>query len=588
MDQLGTMHNANRQGNIKTALKFSKCSLTSSHRKMAFLEEKIDTRLPYRIGYPTLPVFPVITEHVTHEPVDYGRVLEILANYRISYHYIYLARRVNRKADLAGCEPRVVVVSTYEDGCRSNWIHAVRDLHSSCNRPIELVDKQAESGLLALRPVLSTDCTLIDSWKKLLPEFFARIQAQSWITVDVMYRDFPSRGMRPSIIISAQDADQGVWWDQILPDLTQELQTHKLDVELVLLYLGSLRLLGPDDDRGILPILGVCADDIYEHTVQMGASCGIPHSDCSGTLGGRIRLEKDSSILDLGLTNFHVLKRGLDTVDRPITRPFPPDGNELYGTVHSPSDKDHDNRVSRLRSNIAEIDEKLPELRQHIQWLSKDDPAWTSKSAKVQSLESLRQTCTLVLQQAETFPRYLGSIYAASGFQTCKNPTFPAYEDWELDWGLIRVDEGKSISNSPEATPPKFDGKHGLVKHYCSLNSGEEYEVIKRGRTTDWTTGTVNAIPTTLQLKEHEGKRSLAYPIVGKDRKFLEPGDSGSFVLLSEQKCPNQFRGALVGLAFADSQSTNNCYMMPIDLVINHIEQVTKGKVIEPQYGGTV
>jgi hypothetical protein len=124
------------------------------------------TRLPYRIGYPKLPVFPVTTEVVTGQSVDLRReILKILANHHIPHRGMFLAPRVNRRADLADCKPTLVLVSTYQHGCRDDWVNAVSDVIRTLegfgmNCPIELVDEQTSSGLLSTEPILSTDLAL--------------------------------------------------------------------------------------------------------------------------------------------------------------------------------------------------------------------------------------------------------------------------------------------------------------------------------------------------------------------------------------------------------------------------------------------
>jgi hypothetical protein len=65
-----------------------------------------------------------------------------------------------------------------------------------------------------------------------------------------------------------------------------------------------------------------------------------------------------------------------------------------------------------------------------------------------------------------------------------------------------------------------------------------------------------------------------------KRKDFIEPGDSGSIVLLNEEYVAN---ACAVGLGFASNQSNYVSYMVPWDLVVKHIEKATKCGVTTPQ-----
>lgn len=75
------------------------------------------------------------------------------------------------------------------------------------------------------------------------------------------------------------------------------------------------------------------------------------------------------------------------------------------------------------------------------------------------------------------------------------------------------------------------------------------------------------------------GKYVFSHVIVGDRGAMVELGDSGSLILLDE---PSKVPGAvIVGLAFANNSTYS--YMIRMDLVVSDIEEVTKGKVIEPR-----
>lgn len=66
----------------------------------------------------------------------------------------------------------------------------------------------------------------------------------------------------------------------------------------------------------------------------------------------------------------------------------------------------------------------------------------------------------------------------------------------------------------------------------------------------------------------------------------MEPGDSGSFVLLDQAS--NLPGVSVIGLGFAANDTPLASYMIPMDLVVEDIERATGAKVIKPQYAGKV
>jgi hypothetical protein len=119
------------------------------------------------------------------------------------------------------------------------------------------------------------------------------------------------------------------------------------------------------------------------------------------------------------------------------------------------------------------------------------------------------------------------------------------------------------------------------------------HEVVKYGRTSGWSTGKISAIGSYLNLRndtnsvvptefrEHPGDIVLAIGILTNrsDKEFIQPGDSGSVVLLNE----SGVQAAAVGLGFAANEATNMSYMTPMGLVIRDIESITGAKVVQPE-----
>lgn len=610
------------------------------------MTEEIDSRVPYRVGCPKLPVLPVETR-ARHQTVEtyfpnfdhhISNTRRILAKHNIPDCGILFAPRVNRGVATADHHLTLVLLSQYENGCQDYWVKAVREirsnlLQSGIHWAIELIDEQVFGGPLHTSPILSTDRNLIDGWSRVLPTFLSTIDNHNWAAIDVLYREFPSRGMQPTVIISAVDANDDAWWNSTLPAVYQLLQDKDFEVEILLLFSNGVRLTmnGPSNPEDFTPEPSTEAypeivedstseprtkahdeiiEDFYEDKIYIGTSCTTSGFDHSGTLGGRIKLQKDSTILELGLTNYHVLKDAF-MVQGSTCGPFPPDANQPYGIAVSPSDSDDQVEVNRLKEYISKLQAKHDESRLNLQYLTDDDPNLDLKTELLATLGTTLHSNQRRLYQINHFPRRVGHVYAASGYRTCEDPRYrlEKRKDWALDWCLVQVDQPRSISCRLYNVPPTgyYIQDKVEVNQYCTISVDEHYKVVKRGRTSGWTRGTISAIgsvvrvqgnfepslilPSVQKAKFKEkwgGKAVLVHGIVGtkENPQFIQAGDSGSLILLDQSS--NIPGVSIIGLGFAGNDNTSASYMLPMDLIVKDIEEVTGAKVIEPRYAGQV
>jgi hypothetical protein len=183
-------------------------------------------------------------EHIPNFSDRLNEIQDILAEHDIPQRGVFVAYRVNDGTDITNCETTLVIVSEYKDGCQSNWVKAVSEIHGSLARhgidqSIELIDERA-LGQLSVSPISSADRAVIKGWREVLPEVHALIRNQEYVAIDVLNREFPSREMQPTVIISARDANDDIWWDEIIPALTQLLQAKGVEIDIVLLYCQGL------------------------------------------------------------------------------------------------------------------------------------------------------------------------------------------------------------------------------------------------------------------------------------------------------------------------------------------------------------
>ncbi|PSN70762.1 hypothetical protein BS50DRAFT_584352 [Corynespora cassiicola Philippines] len=597
-----------------------------SKNRMANITKIIDQRVAGRVGFPILPVYPV--EDETYQGSDEGRleevttkVKDILEQHNIPLIHLMLVWRNSCGAAASDRQLTLVITSENQqcDQYQQHWVDAVAQirsllLESEIYWSIELIDGRPRQTEI----IESTETVLIANWNKALPDFLAKIEDKDWVAVDVLRCGYSTdKKMHPTVMVSARDANDSAGWETTLPALRQVLQNHDVDAKVELRFNQGLDLHTAEHSRTEpdpeVQTLFYERPDIY-----MGTSCGTSGSDRSGTLGGGIQLQKGFITLKLGLTNYHVLKDGFATQDD-LSDSFPP--SQSYGEVTSPSDKDHEIRNASLEKALREVEHICQDLEKKLETLGPDERLRKRLYRWNSNLLNLKR------DRAEEQPSQVGPIYAASGFRSRDNPRFlhqsesDQHKDWALDWGLFKVNNEDSISSQLMNVPERgYD--HILrnvvptVTQYCTISTNKNYNVAKRGRTTGWTNGRISAINSVVRfsnkkisqeeweyIPENEriptsqrimfqdmfaSKPVFVHTIVGlntnKSLQFLEAGDSGSFVILNQS---SNIEGlAIVGLGFSGNKSTLASYMMPFDLLVEDIEEVTGGRVIQPYFAG--
>ncbi|KAF2654353.1 hypothetical protein K491DRAFT_717172 [Lophiostoma macrostomum CBS 122681] len=587
-------------------------------------EEEVDTRLPYRVGCPKLPVLPVKTD-VQSGDLDrcipnfayHAREIQgLLSKYDIPLLGLYFAHRMNDGIEATDRYLTLVLLSQYTHDCQSQWIQAVKEVriglgNAGINYTIELIDMQAFLAPLRTLPILSTDRDIIEGWNKILPDCLATIADRAWVAIDVVHRKIPPDQTQPTVVISAQDANEDTWWVSTLPTLRRLLQANNLTMDIVLLFHKgpNITIASSSKPQNKSTPHYSLEGSFYDDVLQMGTSCGTSGSPFSGTLGGGIKLQNESIILELGLTNYHVLREAF--ADQHLSvGPFSPSTGHPYETVVSPSDSDHTSTVQRLEVSEEDTEDRIKQISQSLENLAQDDPKWKTMDAK-RKLVYLEQETLRQRRKITETSRDIGNVYAASGFGICKNQRYGIEDskDWALDWCLVQMDPLKSISRSLKDLTWRtvYNRPRTEVTEYCSISPMKNHAVLKRGRTTGWTKGIISAIDSVVNVQDQPNflpkvpthqrtlmrrkwKETVAFvhAIFGTSEvpQFMEAGDSGSLVLLD--RSPQSSRVSIIGLSFAANNATYASYMMPMDLIVENIEAVTGGKVIEPRNGGSV
>lgn len=282
--------------------------------------------------------------------------------------------------------------------------------------------------------------------------------------------------------------------------------------------------------------------------------------------------------------------------------------------ANSPSDEDHE---TFLKTLISKRDKLVKEKPFELAILGPDH-------LHVKRLEEAIQQRTEDIRFAEQFSRRFGWLVASSGARCTPLPEveYPNVSmrtssqglmgQWVLDWSLIQIDDDRRFvdvvtePNQPRPIP---------ARQYQSISRHKHYNVAKFGRISGWTHGIMSAAkslqqydlapidqpeiyPAVLDWNSEKGVKypalAVAYTLVPKDGKspFLEPGDSGSLVLLNQHTNEGTKDSVLdneksiIGLGFGQHPSFNLSYMTSMESVIKDIEEVTEKKVEQPSYAG--
>ncbi|KAF2734268.1 hypothetical protein EJ04DRAFT_523820 [Polyplosphaeria fusca] len=570
---------------------------------------QIDDRLAYRIGCPLLPVLPVQTKlsncralkDISKKTID-----RILA--RVGPCKFGLVHRFHQGQEPNDDNVTFLVLASYHRGCEGRWKDAVCRLHAIMRRnskiTVEVIDKQVAHHLPPPKEIRSNQSDILEISRRLLPTITSVISQHQWITVDILNWYLPTHGSyHPTFVISARDTSDNSWWSTTLPDIRRAIKETGNGLEVVLLFLDRLNI-SATPLTNYQPADVTIIDEFYNEEFSLGTSCGLAGSDRSGTLEGSMVVEKGGKQIQLGLTNCHVLLQdaGLNlknTIGPCLAL------EELKAV--SPSDVDHEVRIREIQDDVAVKSENLQRFEQvygeeelsqlvkhHIEEQRKDLEGEQSRLTKPTSHN-----------------RFLGTIFATSGFttwpRTDHSDTFQPPIPWGLDWCLIRLGNKVRLSNLPQHLPENVEIRGSVpVSFWARVDPFQNYKVMKRGRSTEWTKGIISAIDSTINpgnglLHLRLGEPTIAYDTISgcfEDKPvavhtvvsnsksyphFIKSGDSGSLVLLNEKaKGPQGIPpGTVVGMVSASNNLVS--YMVPMEVIIKSIDAATGGRVVQPQ-----
>lgn len=281
------------------------------------IEENIDSRLDFRRGWPTLAPLPLKVVHgdaASYFP-NYDKHLSqiqlLLELQRVQPQGINIVHRIPLGATNAD-ESTATLFITVKQGAGNSYM-AVRDIRKylashDIHVAIEIIDERAQ--LIKTYAILPSETEVLYHWSRVRDLVTKKLDdiKTKWVSVTLLRRglDLSRDSCPPTVVISARDAANSKWWNEILPAIRNQCRPH-FHVELVP---EDNSIFDPQEDAklagSLLPI------SQFTSQVPMGGSCGPASTIGNGTMGGILRLRQPDQNLDVcGLSNNHVVESDL-------------------------------------------------------------------------------------------------------------------------------------------------------------------------------------------------------------------------------------------------------------------------------------
>lgn len=586
------------------------------------LRKDLDERLEWRIGYPKyLPVLPVEEAGLTgamaaaFAKLQISKYQQILHEKRVEYELIEKRLRYTMGQEPTSDDVTLFIVAKRPArGFQSIVIAIVEQLRENDIYPrVEMIDSFGKdtwallltsntvtnrSAGLNLVHIPMTDRRMIDTWNNnFKPKVLDILSKRSWVSINLWMRQTQENMTPlPTVIVCSPSVNDDIWWDEVKDDLEKACNLSS-DARFMVEFFHEVSL--DFTSTGDITEAGrKIPPEAYDGDVPIGASfsptLAAPGKESSGTAGALVRLRENKAEgeeFDTILSNYHVIWTADLEALNPDHKPIAPDNINVVNKawqVASPSQQDHDLRMETLRdvirdweTDVQNAENKIAEIRNRGQV---PKPKLLSSVADMRRMIQERRD---EMQACIGKDRSLGYVFAASGFQTF---TDSSQRRWAIDWSLSRLDNpnGRTFTNNTPSNP--FIGPHEYVRTPGELDTWNGpgsiamgQIVAKRGRTTGWTIGEMTQ-PESILYKGHpygHGVCTYVNCVIGRsDQPFSERGDSGAVVFNADRKSKKW--GQVVGLLNSKGQQMTYAYFIPMNIVIDDIERVTKCTVVEP------
>ncbi|KAI4666172.1 uncharacterized protein J4E88_010467 [Alternaria novae-zelandiae] len=468
-------------------------------------------------------------------------------------------------------------------------------LSNNIDASIEAIDRVVGESFTVTALQGPTAAEIARYWASKRRTLLRTIANRKWLSLDCVNLGKSTDGLKPTIVITASDADADVW-DQIIARISV-LFDYKLEVEL--LYGPRSRIdladaVGDTEEAEMSDISteveeeadfaskelkkpkGIanesedeefCRPSHFSTDIYPGTSVGVKGGP-SGSVGGFLKIEfpgLPTPATQVGLTNLHVLWGG---DEKPVQPPHLREASCGSVTVVVPSDRDK-TRYLRDASSKHQAVESESHRSKRQQWREEREEERKERKRVEEASNVAGTTWASSAKTSRPHPRYTAKQHenwTEQSRSTNDTTEGPALE-WDIDWSLFSIDAPRlAVSKTPRSTDHRHSASDSEISEWGSIQEDRSYEVVKIGRTSGWTRGVVNRAMSILNTSVHAFKE---VDNTGGKTDTFKP------VLCHSIAC-------IVGLAIGGNKTTNIGYMAPIDLILMDIEEKVQGKVVYP------
>ncbi|GAD94396.1 predicted protein [Paecilomyces variotii No. 5] len=544
-----------------------------SELSVSSTESIIDASHPFRLGFPApLPNFP--TPHFTADDnplVDREEIIQtitsLLKQRDITWGTIVVVSR-RTSATISDRRPTIIITAPAVEN--DSWYLVLKDiqeylLKNSLDKICVEIHDPEGLKIPAHFPV-EAEHPIVSVWPKLLEDIVTVLEPALWHSVSAVRRGYNNNArLNPvTIVITSKYPMELSLSRPTIQFRCRQYRLEKIDVCFVkveaILSAGGFQF--PDEGR----------DFALSTDLSPGSSIGLSSEPrATGTLGGKIIVQREDIFHEVGVTNFHVISSDPGVQGFKDTGLTPENATNLNVSLLSPSNFDTNFKQET-------IEKALESIRGHIESFCAKygtDQLNEKQQGILAKLQANADVLRTEVQSLNTFERAAGTVWAGSGLRSANT--------FGMDWALVSVPSQRPFANKLPASeefsalPGHFFDtmllpESGEIEEYGVCAKGTE--VFKRGRTTGLTQGTLSHIDCAVNIN---GRVMSAWQVIGSfNNPFSDKGDSGSWVINAE--------GKWVGLLFACPfpSCTGDGYVMPVSELVKDIETLVGGEVVSP------